>query len=48
MGFELRESEIATIAHDERNKYGIHTEVIIDATPEKVWAVLTDFDKLAE
>ena len=48
MAFELREGEIAEITHDDKTTYSIHTEITIDAPPEKVWAVLTDFDKLSE
>lgn len=36
------------MTHDDSETYAVDTQVIIDAPAEKVWAVLTDFDKLAE
>lgn len=27
--------------------YQVYTEIIIDATPEEVWSVLTDFDQMS-
>ena len=48
MAFQILDGEIGEVTHDDRNTYSVHTEVTIDAPPEKVWAVLTDFDKLAE
>src|SRR5688572_2335739 len=29
-------------------KKHLHTEIVIDAPPERVWAVLTDFERYAE
>lgn len=48
MAFQLLDGEIGEVTHDNRKSYSVHTEVTIDAPPEKVWAVLTDFEKLAE
>ncbi len=48
MAFELRDGEIGNITHDDSETYSIHTETTINAPAEKVWAVLTDFDKLEE
>ena len=48
MAFQLLEGEIGEVTHHENNKYSIHTEITINAPHEKVWAVLTDFDKLSE
>lgn len=48
MTFELREGEVGNVTHDDGETYSIHTEVTIDAPPAKVWAILTDFDKLEE
>lgn len=45
---ELLEGEKAAVTHVDGTTYSIETEVIIDAPAEKVWAVLTDFDKLEE
>lgn len=48
MGLHLQESEKAELTHPEDDVFVIHTEVFIDAAPEKVWAVLTDFERLSE
>jgi len=44
----LLEGERASVTHDDSETYSIYTEALIDASPEKVWSVLTDFDKIAE
>ena len=48
MVLELLEGETAVMTHDDSETYAVNTQVIIDAPAAKVWAVLTDFDKLAE
>lgn len=48
MVLELLENEQAYVKHDECQTYNIYTELEINASAEKVWAVLTDFDKLKE
>jgi uncharacterized protein YndB with AHSA1/START domain len=48
MGLHLQAGEKAEITHPEDDTFAIHTEVWIDAPPEKVWAVLTDFERLSE
>uniref|UniRef100_A0A6U1SAK4 SRPBCC domain-containing protein n=1 Tax=Cyclophora tenuis TaxID=216820 RepID=A0A6U1SAK4_CYCTE len=45
---DLMEGEEASLTHDDGTTYSISSELLIDAPPEKVWAVLTDFDKLSE
>jgi len=48
MGFQLLEGEKAEVTHPAEDTFAVHTEVLIDAPPEKVWAVLTDFERLSE
>lgn len=48
MGLHLKEGEKAEVTHPKDDIFAVHTEVLIDAPPEKVWAVLTDFDRLSE
>lgn len=48
MGFQLREGEKAEVTHPAEDTFAVHTEVLIDAPPEQVWAVLTDFARLSE
>ncbi|MEO0561791.1 MAG: SRPBCC domain-containing protein [Chloroflexota bacterium] len=48
MGFKFLDGEIGEITRTDAHTYDIHTEVVIDAPPETVWGVLTDFDRLAE
>lgn len=48
MGMQLREGEKAEVTHPVDDTFAIHTEVLIDAPPAKVWEVLTDFERLSE
>ncbi|MEL6526994.1 MAG: SRPBCC domain-containing protein [Chloroflexota bacterium] len=48
MSFQLLDGEKGDVTHPAEDVFEIYTEVLIDAPPEKVWAVLTDFDKLSE
>lgn len=48
MGFQLLDGEKAEVTHPAEDTFAVHTEVLIDAPPEKVWAVLTDFERLSE
>ncbi len=48
MSFQLLEGENCEVTHPSEDLFEIYTEVVIDAPPEKVWAVLTDFDRLSE
>lgn len=48
MPFQLPEGEKAEVTHPSEDIFGVYTEVLIDAPPEKVWEVLTDFDRLSE
>jgi len=48
MAFQLLEGEQAEITKLEDETMAVHTEVLIEAPPEKVWAILTDFEKLHE
>lgn len=36
------------IFKNKNNDWAVHTEIEIDATPDQVWAVMTDFDALPE
>lgn len=48
MTIDLIEGEKASVVHTDCTTYTVETELIIDAPAEKVWAVLTDFDKIEE
>ncbi len=48
MSFQLLEGEVAEVTQPAEDTFAVHTEVLIHASPEKVWEVLTDFDKLSE
>ncbi|MEM7126995.1 MAG: SRPBCC domain-containing protein [Chloroflexota bacterium] len=48
MAFQFFDGERGTIKKGEGHTVLIHTEVIINAHPDKVWAVLTDWGKLPE
>ncbi len=48
MPFQLLEGEKGEVAHPSEDLFEVYTEVLIDAPPEKVWEVLTDFNKLSE
>ncbi|MEM7539068.1 MAG: SRPBCC domain-containing protein [Chloroflexota bacterium] len=48
MAFQFLEGEIGTVEKAEGHTVLIHTEVVINAHPDVVWAVLTDWAKLSE
>ncbi|MEM7332402.1 MAG: SRPBCC domain-containing protein [Chloroflexota bacterium] len=48
MPFELLEGEIGTVQETASDTLYIHTEVEIDAPPERVWSILTDWKNLTE
>lgn len=48
MSFQLLEGEKAEVTHPSEDLFEIYSEVVIDASPEKVWEVLTNFDRLSE
>lgn len=48
MSFQLLEGEKAEVTQPAEDTFAIYTEVLIDALTEEVWAVLTDFGRLAE
>jgi len=47
VAIQLLDAEKADVTHPAEDTVAVHTEVLIDA-PEKVWAVLTDFERLSE
>ncbi len=48
MSLQLLYGEKAELTNPEDDTFAVHTEIFIDAPPEKVWAVLIDFERLAE
>ncbi len=48
MSFQLLEGEKGEVSHPSEDLFEIYTEVLIDAPAEKVWEILTDFDRLSE
>lgn len=48
MPLHLLEGEKAEVTHPAEDTFAVHTEVFIDAPPDNVWAVLTDFAHLSE
>lgn len=48
MSFQLLEGEKGEVTNPSEDLFEVYTELLIDAPPEKVWAVLTDFERLSE
>lgn len=48
MSFEILEGEKGEVTKSAEDTMSVYTETIIDASPSKVWEVLTDFARLSE
>lgn len=48
MVLELIEGEKGSVTHDDATTYAVETELTINAPSDKVWGILTDFDKIAD